>query len=91
MQLPQLIALSTLQKASIAVVALVILLLVVLEMILRVSEKLNLTKEPNEGLGNTENQEEDSRNLESATAKLTEMHDHVNSLHTKKLPINPKA
>ncbi len=88
--LPQLIALNTFQLTLTSIATIVALLLISLEIILRASEKINLSKKINSDSRNSEKQIEVSHDLDLAITKLTEQYGHVNSLHTQKITYQSK-
>jgi hypothetical protein len=65
------------------VIAATATLLVGLEAILRLSEKLNLTDTSNQNLKTSQTISDEIADLNSAIQKLSEMHGHLNGLHLK--------
>lgn len=65
------------------VFAIVATLLVGLEAILRLSERLNLTDASNQNTKTSQTLSDDTTELNSAIQKLSELHGHLNGLHLK--------
>jgi lysophospholipase L1-like esterase len=63
-------------------------LVVGLEAILRLSEKLNLTDTPNQNAQPSRTTDEETIELNSAIQKLSELHGHPNGLHLKSVNFN---
>ena len=88
--LPKIIALNTFQLTLISIAVIVALLVILLEIILRASESINLSKRNEANSRNIEKQIEECSDLDLAITKLTEQYGHVNSLHTKKIKYQSK-
>lgn len=90
MMLPQLIAVSAFQWTLFSIATIVSLLFVSLELILRNSESINISQKNFFDSKNSENQIEESLDLNLAITKITQQYGHVNSLHMQKINFQSK-
>lgn len=73
------------QKVIALVFAIIAAVLVGLEAILRLSERLNLADASNQNLKTSQTTSNDNSELKSAIQKLSELHGHLNGLHLKSI------